>query len=193
MEKAPSLLRLPVELRYQIYEYALSYHIFNIYCWRRYTPFGFATRIFQKRKHFLALLCVSRQIYAETHLLPFKLNAFRFKSQDAFQSWLGKFSAEQRASIRDVHLVTWMARHMVEGQAWRSSPLHSVFPIRQLPGLRKLNVEVRGNGKVKDCILDGCSACEHGGEEMTLEEEKFVRWVTEAIGKIEIDFERIMA
>ncbi|KAH7061798.1 hypothetical protein BKA63DRAFT_527504 [Paraphoma chrysanthemicola] len=189
----PPLLRLPVELRYKIYSHSLSYHIFSIYCWRRHSPFGFATRIIQKRRHFLALLSVSRQIYSETRLLPFMLNAFRFKSEDAFQSWFNKFSAEQRESTQEVHLVTWMARHMIEGHAWRSSPLHLVFPIDRVPGLRRLNVEVRGNGKVKDCVIDGCHACEQRGEEVALEEERFSQWVAVAVGKIDIGYERVLA
>jgi hypothetical protein len=189
----PFLFRLPVELRYEIYGYVLSHQIFNVLCWRRYTPFGFATRIIQKRKHFLALLRVSHQVYSETRSLPFTLNTFRFESQDAFHSWLDKFSVEKRVLIRKVHLVTWMARHMIEGQGWRLSPLHLVFPIDQLPGLRELNVEVRGNGRVKDCLLDGCCACEEYGDEVALEEEKFGKWVAEAVGKVEIRFERTAA
>jgi hypothetical protein len=86
-----------------------------------------------------------------------------------------------------------MARHMMEGQGWRLSPLHLVFPIHRLPGLRKLNVEVRWNGRVKDCFIDGCYACEKHGDEVAVEEEKFRNWVTEAVEKVEIRFERTAA
>ncbi|KAH5617554.1 hypothetical protein HBI23_254050 [Parastagonospora nodorum] len=192
-ERVPFLLRLPAELQSEIYGYVLSHQIFSILCWRRYTPFGFATRIIQKRKHFLALLRVSRQVYSETRWLPFTLNTFQFESQDAFHSWFDKFSVEKSVLIRNVRLVTWMARHMTEGQGWRLSPLHLVFPIDRLPGLRKLSVEVRGNGRVKDCLLDGCCACEEHGDKVAVEEEKFRTWVAEAVGKVEIRFQRTAA
>jgi hypothetical protein len=126
------LLKLLAELRNKLYTYVLGREIFEIYCWRQYTPFSFATRIVQKQKNFLALLAVCHQLYAETRLLPFILNAFHFKSQDASQPWLKKSSIDQEQAIREVHIVTRMARHMVEGEGWFSKPLSTVFPVDML-------------------------------------------------------------
>jgi hypothetical protein len=190
---ASSFLRLPAELRNQIYAYILGGETFNIHCWRRYTPFGFATRIMRKRTLFLALLAVSRQLHAETRLLPFRLNAVRFKSQDAFDSWLDKFALDQQEAIQNVRLVTWMARHMVEGQSWRSKPLKEVLPVLRLPGLRKVEIEVRSNGRVRDCAKDGCVACEEHGDVVELEEERFKGWLLRCIEGVEVTCERVAA
>lgn len=87
MNHASPLLRIPTELRDEIYDFALGYQIFDIYCWRR-PPVGFTTRILQKSKDFLALLATCHQIHLETHLRPFRLNAFRIKSIEAMRCWL---------------------------------------------------------------------------------------------------------
>jgi hypothetical protein len=51
------LLRLPAELRLQVYTYILtSPDALTVYCWRRYAPFGFATRLLQHPQHFLSLV-----------------------------------------------------------------------------------------------------------------------------------------
>jgi hypothetical protein len=134
-QQASLLLRLPAELSLKIYDYTLSGDIFDVHCWRQYARFGFATRIFKRRKNFSALLAVCHQIYAETRLLPFRLNTFRFRSHDAFIPWLKQFDLDQREAIREVHLVTWMAKCMVEGEGYRSRQLKDVFPVNSLPGL----------------------------------------------------------
>jgi hypothetical protein len=187
--RAPSFLRLPAELRNQIYTYILSGETFSIHCWRRYTPFGFATRILRKRRLFLALLAVSRQLHSETRLLPFRLNTFRFKSQDAFDSWLDKFASDQQEAIQNIRLVTWMARHMVEGQSWRSKPLEEVLPVVRLSGLKRVEIEVR----MRDCAKDGCSACEEHSEVAELEAERFKGWLLRCTEGVEVTCERVAA
>jgi hypothetical protein len=187
------LLRLPAELRNHIYSYVLGGETFDIHCWRRYTPFGFTTRIIKKRTNFLALLAVNHQIHAETYFLPFHLNAFRFKSQDAFHSWLDKFSVDQQDAIREVHLVTWMARHMVEGEGWRSKALDEVVPLERLPGLRRVEVEVRRNERVRDCRKEGCFGCEDHGDVVEREEEKVKVWFGQKYRRVEVRFERVAA
>jgi hypothetical protein len=188
-----AFLSVPAEVRNQIYAYTLSGEVFSIYCWRRYTPFGIATRILRKETNFLALLAVCQQIHAETRLLPFQLNAFRFKSQDAFKSWLDTFTADQREAMQEVHIVTWMARHMVEGQSWVSKPLDTVFPVDALVGLRRVEVEVRTNGRIGDCIKDGCFRCEEHGDEAGLEEEKLRDWLVGRKSGVKVTFKRVMA
>jgi hypothetical protein len=192
-KKPSAFLSLPAEVRNQIYAYTLSGEVFSIHCWRRYTPFGIATRILRKEKNFLALLAVCQRIHAETCLLPFRLNAFRFKSQDAFKSWLGKFAADQREAIQEVHIVTWMARHMVEGESWMSKPLNAIFPVDALVGLRRVEVEVRTNGRKGDCIKDGCFRCEEHGAEAGLEEDKFQEWLMGCSKEVKVTFKGVMA
>jgi hypothetical protein len=184
---------MPAEIRNEIYIHTLSGEVFNIHCWRRYTPFSIATRILRKQKNFLALLAVCHQIHEETHLLPFRLNVFRFKSQDAFKSWLGKFAVDQQEAIQEVHLVTWMARHMAEGEGWKSKPLDTVFPVDSLLGLRRVEVEVRVNGRTRDCVQDGCSRCEEHGDELGLEERRLREWLVGRKGELEVRFERVRA
>jgi hypothetical protein len=191
--QASSFLCLPAELRNQVYTYVLGGETFSIHCWRRYTPFGFATRILRKRRFFLALLVVCRQLHSETRLLPFRLNAFRFKSQDAFDSWLDKFTLDQQETIQNVHLVTWMARHMVEGEGWRSKPVNEVLPVVRLPGLKKIEIEVRSNGRLRVCAKDGCIACEKLGDVVELEEERLKDWLLRCIEGVEVTFERVAA
>jgi hypothetical protein len=191
--KASSFLCLPAELRNHIYTYVLGGETFDIHCWRCYTPFGFATRILRKRRFFLALLAVCRQLHSETRLLPFRLNAFSFKSQDAFHSWLDKFTLDQQETVQNIHLVTWMARHMVEGEGWRSKPLDEVLPVVRLPGLSRIEVEVRGNGRLRDCAKDGCMACEKHGDVVELEEERLEGWLSRCIEGVEVTFERVAA
>ncbi|PVH91116.1 hypothetical protein DM02DRAFT_664324 [Periconia macrospinosa] len=216
------LLTLPLELRLQIYALVLGGEVFDIYCWRCYLPFGFTTRIIRKRQNFLALLAISRAVRSETRLLPFQLNAFRFKDEDAFRSWFDKFSVEQLGAIREVRLVTWMARHMVQGQSWRPRPMDHVFAISRLcqrsghvtsdscpgldsfrllyfsnpirlPGLRRVEVEVRGNGGTRGCTREACSLCEDYGDQVRSEEDKFRKWVTGAVARVEVGFERVAA
>lgn len=184
---------LPAELRNHIYAYTLSGEVIDIYCWRRYTPFGFATRVLRKQKNFLALLAVCRQLYIETRLLPFQLNAFRFKSQDAFQSWLDKFDSDQQRSIQEIHIVTWMSRHMVEGESWLLKPLTAVVPVDRISGLMRVEVEVRSNGTTKECPKEGCYGCEHHGEEANLEQERFEKWLVSCIEGVQVKFKMVMA
>jgi hypothetical protein len=191
-KKSSAFLSLPAEVRNQIYAYTLSGEIFSIHCWRRYTPFGIATRILRKENNFLALLAVCQRIHAETRLLPFRSNAFRFKSQDAIKSWLGKFAADQREAIQEVHIVTWMARHMVEGESWMSKPLNAVFPVDALVGLRRVEVEVRTNGRQGDCINDGCFRCEEHCDEVGIEEDKFREWLMGYSKGVKVAFKRVM-
>jgi hypothetical protein len=142
---------------------------------------------------FLALLAVCRQLYNETRLLPFRLNVFRFKSQDAFDSWLNKFTLDQQETIRNIRVVTWMCRHMVGGEGWRSKPLQEVLPVVRLPGLSKVEIEVRSNGRVRECARDGCIACEKNGVLAELEEDRFKRWMSTHVKGVEVIFERVAA
>jgi hypothetical protein len=185
-------LRLPTELRNQIYAYTLGGEVFDIYCSRSFTPFGFDTRILRKQENLLALLAVCHQLYAETRLLPFQLNAFRFKSEDAFHSWLNKFDSIQRESIQEIHLVTWKAKHMIEGEdAWKLKPLSVVLPVEKLPDLRRVEIEVECNKRVQECSKDGCQGPNDHGDEVDTEGERFGKWLVGCIEGVQVTFERI--
>jgi hypothetical protein len=82
---------------------------------------------------------------------------------------------------------------MVEGESWMSKPLDVVFPVDSLPGLRRVEVEVRTNGRMGECIRDGCLQCEEHGDEAGLEEGRFRGWLVGRRNKIKVAFERVMA
>jgi hypothetical protein len=189
-----SILRLPAEIRMQIYTCVLTSPTpLSIYCWRRYTPFCFSTRVMQYPSAFLSLLLICRQIYSEARLLPFQCNVFRFKSQDAFIPWLDQLRPEQVRALRRVELVTWMARHMVEGESWVAKRVEDCFPIQRLEGLRNVRIEVRMNGREKDCIRAECWNCECSHLGVSKEEERLGLWFCENVAGVEIDFARVAA
>jgi hypothetical protein len=75
------LLRLPGEIKNQVYEYALGGKTWTI--WRGQDD------VCNKRKDALALLRVCRQLHADTAALPFKLSIFAHNGDPfAFQRWL---------------------------------------------------------------------------------------------------------
>jgi hypothetical protein len=82
---------------------------------------------------------------------------------------------------------------MVEGESWISKPLDAVFPVDSLPGLRRVEVEVRDNGRMRDCVKDGCPRCEEHGDEVGLEMERFSGWLVGCRRGVKVKFERIMA
>jgi hypothetical protein len=90
------LLRLPAELRNQIFRYALGGETWN-----------FVVRESNRHRvrncsgfqHALALLAVCRQIYAETALLPFSLGSFSFNDSDDFEIWLKALNSAQRNEV----------------------------------------------------------------------------------------------
>jgi hypothetical protein len=86
-----------------------------------------------------------------------------------------------------------MARHMVEGEGWRSKPLDEVLPVARLPGLSKVEIEVRSSGRVRECARDGCVMCEKHGDVVELEEERFKEWLLRCIEGVEVAFERVAA
>jgi hypothetical protein len=86
-----------------------------------------------------------------------------------------------------------MARHMVEGEGWRWIPLSEVLPLSRLPGLRKVEIEARSNGRVRECAKDGCIVCEEEGDVLELEEERLKEWLSRNIEGVEVTFETVAA
>ncbi|KAF1959409.1 hypothetical protein CC80DRAFT_326837 [Byssothecium circinans] len=100
-QRESPLLRLPAELRNEIYVYVLHsgyYHMSNIRCQRKPT---------QPPKA-LALLCTSRQIHAEAILLPISQGTLAFNSLNDVQL-LRHWPRKQKAAITSIELVTYGA------------------------------------------------------------------------------------
>jgi hypothetical protein len=124
--------------------------------------------------------------------LPFRLNAFRFKSHDAFVPWLKHFNVDQREAIREVLLVTWMGKCMMEGESYLPKPLKGVFPIESLPGLRCVTLEARGKSGMRGCVKDGCNGREDHCNEDVLNKDGFKEWLLENIPRAEVTFSRVV-
>jgi len=113
-QRESPLLRLPAELRNQIYAYVLGDHEI---CTES-LPWGYPTPghhhiqlsshnngIWTRPHHFLALTATSRQLRSETEFLPFRLNCFQAHHSRSFQHFLGILSHRQRNAIRIIRLI----------------------------------------------------------------------------------------
>ncbi|KAJ4287295.1 beta transducin [Kalmusia sp. IMI 367209] len=94
-------LQLPAEVRNRIYEFVLSDEKFEISHENQYLIIGKSER---KKRAYLALLLVSRQIYAETALLPFSLNTFHANEPHHMIRCTNKFSLAARQSVISIQL-----------------------------------------------------------------------------------------
>ena len=109
-----TLLRLPAELRNQIYTYVLGGQEIRIVSF----PHGYELSShpliqlsshdndkWNQPHHFLALTATSRQLRSETEFLPFKLNTFQAHHNRGFQHFLGILSYRQRNAICTIRLM----------------------------------------------------------------------------------------
>ncbi|KAF2442578.1 hypothetical protein P171DRAFT_487806 [Karstenula rhodostoma CBS 690.94] len=105
------LLQLPAEIRCTIYEYALGGETFTIT--ETNTIALMSEKSERKKKAYLALLQVSRQVYVETVLVPFKTNTFHANCPGILRDWIGQapipFAAQQ--TITRIQLSTRMHWH----------------------------------------------------------------------------------
>lgn len=138
---------MPPELRSPIWEYALGGHVFDVT----------TRRIFQQRKRVtkakvwdllkdtFALLRACRQIYAETALLPYKHNAFRFMSEDAFD-WATSLRPVQLNLISKIYIATLEAHHMLRANqiSQQGSLLPDALHVDRYPGLKNISFNVYG-------------------------------------------------
>lgn len=95
-------MSLPAELRIEIYEY-----VFNDieYGWRAVQAWPLADRNAEgahSDPHALALLRVSREVHAETALLPYKLGTFLFTTMRNRKQFFQHRLPEQMSAIRKV-------------------------------------------------------------------------------------------
>ncbi|KAF9699458.1 hypothetical protein EKO04_002099 [Ascochyta lentis] len=188
--KTPTLLALPAELRNIIWALVLGDKTYDIKC-KVQIPWGTAITNVTAQANNLALLRTCRQIHSETRLLPFRLNAFRFTSEDAFKPWLSKFDKAQQTAIMEVQLVTWKAKHMVESKGFAPRRLGDVFPIEKFEGLRTLRVEVRYTSVIRDCDKWSCDGSELEDADCTEQEGRLrLRWATHDPHLV-VKFERV--
>lgn len=96
-------------------------------------------------KDTFALLRVCRQIYVDTALLPYKLNAFLFSTGDAFD-WVTSLCRAQQNVISEIHVQSIGAIHMVQRDqgATSASLLLDALRIDEFPGLKRIFISVYG-------------------------------------------------
>ena len=158
-DDAASLLSLPFELRTKIWSYALGGALFEVYCWQSHDPDRMETRIANRGKHRCSLLRTCRQIHDEAKLFLFRYNGFLFKNEDAISPWLLRFGESELDAMSEIRLVTWGAKHMIQGHRSCLRPISAVLPLNRLRGLINLDIEVRRKAKCRSCWHDCCRYC----------------------------------
>jgi len=113
-QRESPLLRLPAELRNQIYVYVLGGHEIRTesrphgYNMSSHPPIQLSSHNkddWNRPHHFLALTATSRQLRSETTWLPFKLNTFRAHHNRGFKHFLWTLTFQQRDAIRTIRLM----------------------------------------------------------------------------------------
>lgn len=119
------LLRLPAELRHLIYEFLFGHLEYEMET-KGNGSFLVARYRHQPRAHTFALLRVSRQIYAETSLLPCNLATFHFYNKSLIDVFFHALSSQQAAAVRKVCFVVKFVCWDTEGVTWE--PLVRHYP-----------------------------------------------------------------
>jgi len=144
------LLRLPRELRNDIFEHVLASTTYEVsICWTKRYPnnaleSSLKVRVprWEQLPPDLSLLQVSRQVYAETFLLPFKLHTFYFNIRlRDIPDFLHRLTPAQRAAIKDVHVQI----DAMPNQHWNNK--NKIMDggmgfLYLLPGVGKVHVEL---------------------------------------------------
>ncbi|KAF2253549.1 hypothetical protein BU26DRAFT_387494, partial [Trematosphaeria pertusa] len=98
------LLQLPPEIRNRIYEYVLGGRTVHI-TKKPYRPAeGKLLSVSGNEKHFLSFLAVSRRLYAETAVLPYKLNTFSAHDPGVLREWLANLLPARRDAVASIRL-----------------------------------------------------------------------------------------
>ncbi|OSS50740.1 hypothetical protein B5807_04087 [Epicoccum nigrum] len=147
--KSP-LLRLPPEIRNRIWEYTVGGKVLDVTYFQRYRSRRYVEEVTTISKdsfpqHSHALLQACRQIYAETALLPFSKNTFRFEREQAFE-WARQLLKVQQNLLEKVHIVTHRAQRLYGWNETGSSKdlyLPHAFPISVFPNVKQVVVEIR--------------------------------------------------
>jgi hypothetical protein len=136
------LLSLPPEIRNRIWAYALGGHDFRqIHCLRSRYVLRPRPR---ERSNIFALLRVSRQIYAETALLPYNVNTFAVEdlsSNDVLKAGksANRLKKYQLGQITELEIRLTNAGVMCR-YPWIASLNPSKFTV--LTGLRRITIQV---------------------------------------------------
>ncbi|KAF1912418.1 hypothetical protein BDU57DRAFT_551267 [Ampelomyces quisqualis] len=136
------LLRLPGELRNRIWEYVLGGRTLR----PRLTPIPRSPeQLFQIAQELrepllgFALLRTCRQVYMETALLPYKLNAYDFSSYITLKLHLRKGRRYQRAHIFDVNVWASLNCGLFLGPT-KERAMFSQYKLDFLPALKRIHV-----------------------------------------------------
>ena len=147
----PHFFRLPAELRNVIYEDVLG-DLGNAF-----TCFGGLTYVQPCR---VGLLFVNRQIYDETHLLPYALNSITAGPRSEFQDWLRQRTREQLHALSRIHFVFDSFFYDASEELYEAAPdfgyvlannlamnslLSQQLSFRKLFGLKHILVELRSH------------------------------------------------
>ncbi|CAI9625594.1 unnamed protein product [Alternaria burnsii] len=130
------LLRLPGEIRNEIYRHVLNKGVFEFENDVVLRTTGYGERF--------TLLRVCREIYNETRLLPFSLNTFYFGSFEVFHKFIVKFTTakftttKQRQAIRALHLDLCTECCIGGIKDFEARQMYSLSDV--LPGLQSVNV-----------------------------------------------------
>lgn len=125
--KAPkSFLDLPGEIRNLIYEQVFSDRTWNLCPWQQNTQTG--------PNNALALLQTSRQIHAETELLPYTLSTFSARDSKRVRTWELQRTARQVGAVRKVE-------HLYQSHCLFLGNAPPVI-LDDLPWIRKLGSDV---------------------------------------------------
>ncbi|XPS93152.1 hypothetical protein M3J09_002520 [Ascochyta lentis] len=136
------LLRLPVEIRYMIWEHILGDKDFSLWTidgkflltFRKpETNFWAGTKI----RHHFALTRVCRQTHAETRFLPFLLNAIS-TTPPCLSVWLKRFNQAQLSCIRTVTI--YQCQLSFGQDVIHPHVRNALWAMRELTGLRKIHL-----------------------------------------------------
>jgi hypothetical protein len=150
-QQSSILLRLPAELRNNIYSLVLGGKYITIAGWGSYWVQSkslddcyalmcppeepeFTWHKFESSKHLLSLLHTCRQVHSETRLLPFALNVFTVETLPV----LGKWTANLGPRINAIHTVR------ISSEDHRKPNGCALEYLRLYTGLKELEVSVAG-------------------------------------------------
>ncbi|KAF2681147.1 hypothetical protein K458DRAFT_433995 [Lentithecium fluviatile CBS 122367] len=150
---SPFLGVLPAELRNRIYLLVLGNKTWTVR-WKATSN--------DPEKNAFSLLLASRQLHAETRLLPVRLSKFCFSEWYFFEAWLRRLTWDQQRAVASIEFrFDVKALRRVEGHRWIPGSVdrlemlswwnREALRFEVLPGLRRVRLvmegDVRGMGE----------------------------------------------
>lgn len=137
------LLRLPAELRTQIWNYVLGYKLLSM--WYTYKLPLRQARIaapYTDRTNVMDLLRTCRQIYVESACVPYSLNIFSFDFYDSIYDHFKRFTLHQRANITHIQLnnLDHFSLQLLTQQPIEVVAKQKKFNLSFLPALKQIHV-----------------------------------------------------